>query len=138
MKVRLFVMNYFDSNNTNGILSLNTTSVQKQLEKQNYEEYLRKEKENSKEKNHIDYEHLENIFTNEIYFRAMKDLSKNEKLILYLYCYEYRTLNEICKILKKSKSEIIELRLQAVNNFKNNVEKYRKMYLKKNGGDLDE
>lgn len=43
-------MNYFDSNNTNEILSLNTASVQKQLEKQSYEKYSIKEKENSKEK----------------------------------------------------------------------------------------
>ena len=38
-------MNYFDSNNTNEILSLNTASVQKQLEKQereNIEKRIRK------------------------------------------------------------------------------------------------
>ena len=131
-------MNYFDSNNTKDIVSLNDSDIQKQIEKQNYEEYLRKEKEDSKEKSYVDYEHFENIFTNEIYYKAMKELTEDKKQILYLYCYEYRTFNEICKILKKSKNEIIQLKQQAISDLKNNVEKYQKIYFKKNGGDLDE
>lgn len=36
-------MNYFDSNNTNEILSLDDVNVQKELEKLSYEKYLRDE-----------------------------------------------------------------------------------------------
>ena len=97
-------MNYFDlRNKRKKKLSFNNLKDNKEIEKELYQKYLRANK--TKEK-YVDSEHLENIFTNEIYYRAMKEIPKIEKQILYMSVYEYRTLNEICKILKKTKRRL--------------------------------
>ena len=128
-------MNYFDlRNKRKKKLSFNNLKDNKEIEKELYQKYLRANK--TKEK-YVDSEHLENIFTNEIYYRAMKEIPKIEKQILYMSVYEYRTLNEICKTLKKTKREVKDLREKAVKHFKENVKKYEKKYTNK-AGDLNE
>ena len=116
------------------IISLNTKDVEKMLDRKTYEEFLRKQKIDINTKTFIDSKHFENIFTNKIYYNAMKRLSSFEKEILYLYYYEYKSLNEVCKILKCSKDIIIKIKHQAIQHFINNVKKYQKQKFKKNGG----
>ena len=128
-------MNYFDlRNKQKKKLSFNNLKDNKEIEKELYQKYLRA---NETKEKYVDSEHLENIFTNEIYYRAMKEIPKIEKQILYMSVYEYRTLNEICKILKKTKREVKDLREKAVKHFKENVKKYEKKYTNK-AGDLNE
>ena len=61
------------------IISLNTKDVEKMLDRKTYEEFLRKQKLDINTKTFIDSKHFENIFTNKIYYNAMKRLSSFEK-----------------------------------------------------------
>lgn len=65
--------------------------------------------------------HLENIFTNETYYLAMKIVPLLERKVLYLSFVENIRLNDICKRLKLQKKEVIHLRNQGITHFKNNL-----------------
>lgn len=132
-------MSYFDSKTKQKKrLSLDNYKDNLEIEKELYQQFLRKQDSFTEDKILVDMNHLENIFTNEIYYKAMKDVPTLEKQALYLYVYDYRTLNDICKILKKSKNEIVTARSSAIQHFKENIKKYKKIYSKKNGCDSDE
>lgn len=117
------------------ILSINSTKDCPKIEKELYQQFLRKQEIKTK---NISAKNFENIFTTEIYYKAMKNLPALEKQILYLYFYDNKTLNEICKILKKPKSEIIKLKSFAISQFKQNATSYKKQYSKKNGCDVND
>ena len=70
----------------------------------------------------VNINHLENIFTNETYYLAMKIVPLLERKVLYLSYIENCRLNDICKRLKLGKNEVISLRSKAINNFKHNLE----------------
>ena len=70
----------------------------------------------------VNINHLENIFTNETYYLAMKIVPLLERKILYLSYIENCRLNDICKRLKLGKNEVISLRSKAINHFKHNLE----------------
>lgn len=70
----------------------------------------------------VNINHLENIFTNETYYLAMKIVPLLERKILYLSYIENCRLNDICKRLKLEKNEVISLRSKAINHFKHNLE----------------
>ena len=70
----------------------------------------------------VNINHLENIFTNETYYLAMKIVSLIERKVLYLSYIENLRLNDICKRLKLSKNEVIKLRTKGINHFKHNLE----------------
>lgn len=69
----------------------------------------------------VDINHLENIFTDDIYFQAMKIIPLIERKILYLSYIENNKLNDICRKLKLQKNEVIFLRNKAINHFKHNL-----------------
>ena len=80
----------------------------------------------------VNINHLENIFTNETYYLAMKIVPLLERKILYLSYIENCRLNDICKRLKLSKNEVISLRSKGINHFKHNLEiLYKSEKLKK-------
>lgn len=70
----------------------------------------------------VNINHLENIFTNETYYLAMKIVPLLERKVLYLSYIENCRLNDICKRLKLGKNEVISLRNKAINHFKHNLE----------------
>lgn len=70
----------------------------------------------------VNINHLENIFTNETYYLAMKIVPLIEKKVLYLSYIENLRLNEICKRLKLSKNKVIKLRSKGINHFRHNLE----------------
>lgn len=70
----------------------------------------------------VNINHLENIFTNETYYLAMKIVPLIERKVLYLSYIENLRLNDICKRLKLSKNEVIKLRTKGINHFKHNLE----------------
>lgn len=70
----------------------------------------------------VNINHLENIFTNETYYLAMKIVPLLERKVLYLSYVENCRLNDICKRLKLGKNEVISLRSKAINHFKHNLE----------------
>ena len=69
----------------------------------------------------VSINHLENIFTNETYYLAMKMVPLLEKKVLYLSFVENIKLNDICRRLKLSKNEVIKLRNKGINHFKHNL-----------------
>lgn len=80
----------------------------------------------------VNINHLENIFTNETYYLAMKIVPLLEKKVLYLSYIENCRLNEICRRLKLEKNEVISLRSKGINHFKHNLEiLYKSEKLKK-------
>lgn len=66
--------------------------------------------------------HIENIFTNETYYLAMKIIPIMEKKVLYLSYIENCRLNDICKRLKLGKLQVIAIRNRAISHFKHNLE----------------
>ena len=80
----------------------------------------------------VNINHLENIFTNETYYLAMKIVPLLENKVLYLSYIENCRLNEICRRLKLEKNEVISLRSKGINHFKHNLEiLYKSEKLKK-------
>lgn len=80
----------------------------------------------------VNINHLENIFTNETYYLAMKIVPLLERKVLYLSYIENCRLNDICKKLKLEKNEVISLRSKAISHFKHNLEiLYKSKKLKK-------
>jgi len=69
----------------------------------------------------VDMNHLENIFSDETYYLAMKLVPLLEKKVLYLTYIENVRLNDICRRLKISKNEVISARVKGINHFKNNL-----------------
>lgn len=126
-------MRYFRKITNDKEISRRSSISRVKLEAQLYQDYLRKNLIDTEENNkNIDMEHLENVFTNEIYYRAMKNLLPNEKKVLYLSYYENWILGDVCKILGMSRKEVIELKARAINHFKKNVQRYQ-LILKKGG-----
>ena len=69
----------------------------------------------------VNINHLENIFTNETFYAAMKTVPLLERKVLYLSFVENVRLNDICKRLKLQKKQVILLRNKAIMHFKNNL-----------------
>lgn len=79
----------------------------------------------------VDINHLENIFTDETYYLAMKIVPLIERKVLYLSFVENIKLNDICRRLKLSKNEVIKLRSKGINHFVNvNMKMYKILNLK--------
>ena len=78
--------------------------------------------------------HLENIFTNETYYLAMKIVPLLERKVLYLSYIENIRLNDICRRLKLQKKEVILLRNKGINHFKHNLALLYKANKVKKGG----
>lgn len=83
----------------------------------------------------VDINHLENIFTNETYYLAMKIVPLLERKVLYLSYIENVRLNDICRRLKLQKKEVVLLRNKAITHFRYNLKTLYKTGKLKNSGD---
>ena len=101
----------------------------KQIIEENYYQKSIQKVDNSD----VNINHLENIFTNETYFLAMKLVPLLERKVLYLSYIENVRLNDICKRLKISKNEVVSLRSKAIVHFKHNLEMLYKIQKVKKG-----
>lgn len=110
-------------------LSFDNSKDKRYVEKYAYQDYLRKQNKKLKD---VDYKYLEKIFTNEVYYKAMKKLSPKEKQVIYLLVFDSNDLEKVCSEMKKSKKDVIQIKVNAIKQFKRNINKYKK--LKKNGG----
>ena len=88
------------------------------------------------ENSDADINHLENIFTNETYYAAMKLVPLLERKVLYLSYVENIRLNNICRRLKLKNKEAIYLRNKGITHFKNNLETLYKLEKLKKGGKI--
>ena len=109
--------------------------IQKKLEKEEYQNYLRNENKRIED---VNYKHLEEIFKNEIHYEAMKKLPLIEKQALFVAVFECSDLERACLDMKKTKTEVIEIKTKAINHFKENVRKEIEKSSKKNGGASNE
>ena len=109
---------------------LDTEAVIQMIEESRYQKSMQ-EADNTD----VSINHLENIFTNETYYLAMKIVPLLERKVLYLSYVENVRLNDICKRLKLQKNQVMRLRSQAVHHFKNNLATlYKFENLRKGGG----
>lgn len=72
----------------------------KQIIEENYYQKSMQKVDNSD----VNINHLENIFTNETYYTAMKIVPLLERKVLYLSYIENARLNDICRRLKLQKN----------------------------------
>ena len=108
----------FTQDELNSIIesAIDNETMVKIIEDNYYEKSIR-EIDNSD----VTINHLENIFTNETYYTAMKIVPLLERKVLYLSYIENMRLNDICKRLKLSKNEVISLREKGIKHFKYNL-----------------
>ena len=95
---------------------LETESIIKIIEDNYYKTQMQKA-----DNSDVSINHLENIFTNETYYLAMKMVPLLERKVLYLSFVENIKLNDICRRLKLNKNEVIKLRNKGINHFKHNL-----------------
>ena len=91
------------------------------ITKLSYKNYLLNN--NSFEDIDVDINHLENIFHNENYYKAMKIVPLKQRQILYLLFVKEYTIDEIAKMLKITSSNINKLKQNGIRNFKKNLKK---------------
>lgn len=96
---------------------LETESIIKIIEDNYYKTQMQKA-----DNSDVSINHLENIFTNETYYLAMKMVPLLERKVLYLSYVENIRLNEICRRLKLNKNEVTKLRNKGINHFKHNLD----------------
>lgn len=108
--------NYNQNFNTNESLNIPTDEIRNMLKNSYYQKSI--------EKIHnldVNINHLENIFTDESYYLAMKIVPLIERKILYLSYIENCKLDDVCRKLKLDKREVIHLRTKGINHFKLNL-----------------
>ena len=81
----------------------------------------------------VNINHLENVFTDENYYLAMKIVPLLERKVLYLFFIENARLNDVCKRLKLQKAQVISLKNKGIYHFKNNLQTLYKAKLHKKG-----
>lgn len=69
------------------------------------------------EKN-ISYANIETVFTSEKHYRAMKMLSDNEKLVIFLTVIEDKSAGQVADIMHTSKNTVWNLKSKAIKKFK--------------------
>ena len=70
----------------------------------------------------VDINHLENIFHNEKYCKAMKKISLKQRQVLYLLFVEEYTTKEVAKYFHTTTNNINKIKQNAIKNFKKNLE----------------
>ena len=119
-----------DNKEFNSIIEtiLETESIVQIIEDNYYKTHMQKA-----DNSDVSINHLENIFTNETYYLAMKIVPLLERKVLYLSYIENVRLNDICRRLKLSKSEVIKLRNKGIKHFKHNLDLLHKSEKLKRG-----
>lgn len=117
--------NYFTYLNSKN-LSLDNPNDFYEIELHSYDEYIRDLRSKTIDRGKVDLQHIENIFINDIYYKAMKQLPLIERKILFLSFVENEKDVVISLIVGKSSNEIVRLRDISIKHFKANVELYKK------------
>lgn len=84
----------------------------------------------------VNINHLENIFTDETYYLAMKIVPLIERKVLYLSYIENVRLNDMYRRLKLQKKDIISLWEKGIKHFKYNLSTLYKANKHKKGGNV--
>ena len=70
----------------------------------------------------VDINHLENIFHNEKYCKAMKKIPLKQRQVLYLLFVEEYTTKEVAKYFHTTTNNINKIKQNAIKNFKKILE----------------
>lgn len=70
----------------------------------------------------VDINHLENIFHNEKYCKAMKKIPLKQRQVLYLLFVEEYTTKEVAKYFHTTTNNVNKIKQNAIKNFKKNLE----------------
>ena len=69
----------------------------------------------------VTYSNIENLFTNEKYYRAMKKLSSKEKSVLFLTVINEMRAEKVAEIMETTKDNIWKIKSRALKNFLHNL-----------------
>jgi len=69
----------------------------------------------------ITYANIENLFTEERHYRAMKKLSDREKQILFLTVIEQKKGDEVAEIMKMTAENVWQIKTRAIKSFLKNL-----------------
>ncbi len=105
-------------------ISLDDPRVMREVNKRIYQNCLRDCYSTSSKYKKIETYNLEDIFSNKIYYQAMKELPLIEKKILYFDVFENEGLNGVCEKLNLTRKEVLDYHKKAIKHFKANVKKY--------------
>ena len=125
-------MNYFDEENTEDEISIDDKNNHELIEKQMYQDYLRKENLTSK-KDTIANKRIEMFFKDKNFYLAIKKLPLLERRIFLLFVIKNQTLNDICSLLKISKTQALTLKRKSIRHFIKNLKKIQKNNFKAGG-----
>ena len=70
----------------------------------------------------ITHSNIENLFTDEKHYKAMKRLSDKEKLVLFLTIIEDRKADQVAEIMNTTKDNVWQIKSRAIKNFLTNLE----------------
>lgn len=73
----------------------------------------------------VNINHLENIFHNEKYCKAMKKVSLKQRQVLYLLFVEEYNTKEVAKYFQTTTDNINKIKRKAIKNFKKNLEELK-------------
>lgn len=114
-------MKYFERNYTEeNLKEVNIKNIERILDRISFKNYTEDEELNNLD---LDAKHLEKAFTNKKYYLAMLNVPKKEKEVLYYIVVQNYSLNKTSKIMNLSKTEILRLKKQAIEHFKENLKK---------------
>lgn len=106
---------------------LKNDNYKKSLEEKSYENYLRKRYGESMVKSMtINYKVLEEIFSDELSYAAMKELPESEKFAIYVIAFRKEYLDRLCNENHISKKGFYKIYKNGTNRFKKNMSKYAK------------
>ena len=95
-----------------------------ELERKDYQDYLRNETTEKISLKDIDYKNLENAFTKRADYLAMKKLTPLEKFTIYAYAFYPQYIERLCKDSNISVEEFTRIMKNGVRKFLN----YQKVY----------
>jgi len=72
--------------------------------------------------NDITYSNIENFFTNENHYKAMKRLSDKEKLVLFLTIIEDKKEKDVAELMNISTEYVKTLKSRAIKRFITNLQ----------------
>lgn len=113
-------MNYFDNETTENEISFDDENNHELIEKQMYQDYLRKENLTSTKDNIVN-KRIEMFLKDKNFYMAIKSLPKLERRVFLLFVIKNQNLNKVCEVLKISKIQALKLKRQSITHFIKNL-----------------
>lgn len=113
-------MNYFDNETTENGISLDNENNHELIEKQMYQDYLRKENLTSTKDNIVN-KRIKIFLKDKNFYMAIKSLPKLERRVFLLFVIKNQNLNKVCEALKISKIQALKLKRQSITHFIKNL-----------------